>query len=134
MVGRASSRNGNDMSEKAVTTGSNLDAVKWVVVGLLVVAGVYGNSYFAAESLLLRVVGLLVLAGIAGYIAGQTGKGKAFIKLGHEARTEIRKVVWPSRQETTHTTMIVVVVVVIVAFLLWGLDSLISWIISLLIG
>lgn len=125
------------MSEKAVTTGaggSNLDTLKWVVVALLVVAGVYGNSHFANESLLLRVIGLLVLAAAAGYIAARTAKGKVFIKLGLEARTEIRKVVWPSRQETMHTTMIVVVVVVIVAFLLWGLDSLISWIISLLIG
>ncbi len=122
------------MSEKAVSANSSLDAVKWVVVAVLVVAGVYGNSYFASESMLLRVVGLLVLAGIAGYIAAQTAKGKAFIKLGLEARTEIRKVVWPTRQETMHTTLIVAVVVVIMSFVLWGLDSTISWIISLLIG
>ncbi len=122
------------MSDKAVTAGSSLDAVKWVVVAVLVVAGVYGNSYFANESLLLRVVGLLVLAGVAGFLAAQTVKGKAFIKLGVEARTEIRKVVWPTRQETMHTTMIVAIVVVIMSFVLWGLDSTISWIISLLIG
>jgi preprotein translocase subunit SecE len=122
------------MSDKAVTAGSNLDTVKWVIVTVLVVAGVYGNSFFANESVLLRVIGLLVLAGIAGFFAAQTVKGKAFIKLGLEARTEIRKVVWPTRQETMHTTMIVAIVVVIVAILLWGLDSTISWIISLLIG
>jgi preprotein translocase subunit SecE len=122
------------MSDRAVTASSNLDAVKWVVVAVLVVVGVYGNSYFANESLLLRVVALLVLAGAAGFIAAQTVKGKAFIKLGTEARTEIRKVVWPTRQETMHTTLIVAIVVVIMSFVLWGLDSTISWIISLLIG
>jgi len=122
------------MSDRAVTANSNLDAVKWVVVAVLVVVGVYGNSYFANESLLLRVVALLVLAGAAGFIAAQTVKGKAFIKLGTEARTEIRKVVWPTRQETMHTTLIVAIVVVIMSFVLWGLDSTISWIISLLIG
>jgi preprotein translocase subunit SecE len=122
------------MSDKAVPASSNLDTVLWVVVAVLVVAGVYGNSYFANESLLLRVIGLLILAGVAGVIAARTTKGKAFIKLGLEARTEIRKVVWPTRQETMHTTLIVAVVVVIVAFLLWGLDSTISWLISLLIG
>jgi preprotein translocase subunit SecE len=122
------------MSDKAITAGSNLDAIKWVFVAVLVVAGVYGNSYFSNESLLLRVVGLLVLAGVAGFLAAQTVRGKAFIKLGAEARTEIRKVVWPTRQETMHTTMIVAVVVVIMSFVLWGLDSTISWIISLLIG
>ncbi|MGA0805578.1 MAG: preprotein translocase subunit SecE [Pseudohongiellaceae bacterium] len=122
------------MSDKAISAGSNLDTLKWVIVAVLVVAGVYGNSYFANESLLLRVIGLLVLAGIAGFIAAQTTKGRAFIKLGAEARTEIRKVVWPTRQETMHTTLIVAVVVVIMSFVLWGLDSTISWIISLLIG
>jgi preprotein translocase subunit SecE len=42
------------------------------------------------------------------------------------SRTEIRKVVWPTRQETTQTTMIVVVFVFVMALILWALDSL-SW-------
>lgn len=122
------------MSEKVNTAGSKLDTVKWIGVAVLVAAGVYGNSYFATESLLYRVIALLVIAGIAGWLAAQTSKGKAFIQLGQDARTEIRKVVWPTRQETTHTTLIVVVVVFAVAIILWGLDSSISWIISKLIG
>lgn len=122
------------MNDKANTANSRMDGVLWAIVAVLVVAGVYGNSRFADESLLLRVITLLVLALIAGWIAAQTVKGKAFITLGLEARTEIRKVVWPTRQETTQTTLIVVVVVVIVAILLWGLDSTLSWLISLLIG
>ncbi len=122
------------MSDKVNPADSRLDGVKWAIVAVLVVAGVYGNSYFANESLLLRVVALLVLASAAGWLAAQTSKGKAFITLGHEARTEIRKVVWPTRQETTQTTLIVVVVVVIVGIILWGLDSTVSWLISLLIG
>lgn len=122
------------MSEKAATSDSKLDYVLWVAVAALVAAGVYGNSYFAAESLLYRVLALVVLALVAGWLASLTEKGKAFIQLGLEARTEIRKVVWPTRQETTQTTMIVVVVVLIVAIILWGLDSTVSWLISLLIG
>lgn len=122
------------MNDKVNSAESRMDSVKWLAVAVLVVAGVYGNSYFAAESMLYRVIGLLVLAGIAGWIAAQTAKGRAFIQLGLEARTEIRKVVWPTRQETTHTTLIVVVVVVIVAIILWALDSSISWIIAQLIG
>jgi preprotein translocase subunit SecE len=83
---------------------------------------------------LYRVLALVVLALIAGWIATRTEKGKAFVQLALEARTEIRKVVWPTRQETTQTTLIVVVVVVIVAIILWALDSTLSWLISLLIG
>jgi preprotein translocase subunit SecE len=112
----------------------NLDLVLWIIVLLLVVAGVYGNSYFAAESMLYRVIGLLVLAGAAGWLATLTVKGKAFVILCLEAKTEIRKVVWPTRTETTQTTLIVVVVVIIVALILWALDSLLSWVITFIIG
>ena len=122
------------MNDKVKNTEYKLDSLKWVMVTILVVAGIYGNSYFAAESVLYRVIGLLVMAGIAGWIAAQTSKGSAFVTLCMEARTEIRKVVWPTRQETTHTTMIVVLVVIIVAIILWGLDSFLSWLISLVIG
>lgn len=122
------------MNDKVKNTEYKLDSLKWIVVALLIAAGVYGNSYFAAESMLYRVIGLLVMACIAGWIAAQTSKGSAFITLCMEARSEIRKVVWPTRAETTQTTLIVVVVVIIVAILLWGLDSLLSWLIALIIG
>jgi preprotein translocase subunit SecE len=122
------------MKDVVKNTEYRLDSLKWVVVAALVAAGVYGNSYFAAESMLYRVIGLLILAGIAGWIATQTSKGSAFVTLCMEARTEIRKVVWPTRTETTHTTMIVVIVVIIVAIILWGLDSFLSWLIALIIG
>lgn len=122
------------MSEKVQNSGSKLDTLKWIVVALLVAAGVYGNSYFSGESVLYRVIGLLVLALIAGFIATRTSKGSAFLNLCMDARTEIRKVVWPTRTETIQTTLIVIVVVLLVALLLWGVDSLLSWIISLIIG
>ena len=112
----------------------SLDIVLWVIVLLLVVAGVYGNSYFAAESMLYRVIGILVVAGVAGWLASLTVKGKAFVALCMDAKTEIRKVVWPTRTETTQTTMIVVVVVMIVALILWALDSLLSFVITFIIG
>jgi preprotein translocase subunit SecE len=80
------------------------------------------------------VLALVVLAAIAGWLASRTEKGKVFIQLGLEARTEIRKVVWPTRQETTHTTLIVVAVVLVVAVILWALDSTLSWLITLVIG
>ena len=122
------------MNEKVSTVESRLDPLKWAVVAVLVIAGVYANSYFATESVLYRALGLLVLAGIALWLAAQTAKGKAFMQLGYEARTEIRKVVWPTRQETWHTTLIVVVVVAILAIILWMLDTSVTWLIAKLIG
>lgn len=124
---------GKAAKSQGVKDGS-YDPVLWIIVLLLVGAGIYGNSYFAAESMLYRVIGLLLLAGLAGWLATLTIKGKAFVSLCLEAKTEIRKVVWPSRTETTQTTLIVVVVVMIVALILWALDSLLSWVITFIIG
>ncbi|KTS78479.1 preprotein translocase subunit SecE [Pseudomonas oryzihabitans] len=122
------------MSIKAEAKESRFDALKWLVVVVVVVIGVVANHYFAAQSILYRVIGLLVLAAIAAFIALQTVKGQAFFGLLKDARTEIRKVVWPTRQETTQTTLIVVAVVLVMALLLWGLDSLLGWLVSTIVG
>src|SRR5690606_41008082 len=95
---------------------------------------VVGNQYYSAEPILYRVLALLIVAVIAGLLALQTVKGQAFFVLLKEARVEIRKVVWPTRQETTQTTLIVVAVVLVMALLLWGLDSLLGWLVSMIVG
>ena len=116
------------------TTASRFDSVKWIVVFALVAVAVIGNSYFADQSLLYRVLGIIALAVVAGLVALQTAKGAAFWALVKGSRTEIRKVVWPTRQETVQTTMIVVGFVLLVALILWGLDTLLGWLVSLAIG
>lgn len=123
------------MSSKVTTSeGSKLDGLKWLVVVLLVAVGVVGNSLYSEESLLYRVLALLALAVVAGFVALQTAKGKAFFTLFKEAKNEIRRVVWPTRQETLQTTGMVVVVVLLIGLFLWGLDSLLAWIVSSVIG
>ena len=119
------------MSEAA---SSRLDPLKWGVVVVLVAAGVVGNSYYGEESLLYRVLALLALADVAGWVASTTERGNAFWQLVKGSRTEIRKVVWPTRQETTQTTLIVVVFVFIMALILWGIDSLLGWLVGMVIG
>jgi len=118
------------MSAKAELNDNRFDVIKWVVVALIVSVGVFGDSYFSAEPVLYRAIALVVLGLVAGFVALQTSKGKAFWSLLKEARIEIRKVVWPTRQETAQTTMIVVAVVLVMALVLWGLDSLLGWIVS----
>lgn len=122
------------MNAKVNSEGSKFDLVKWLVVIAILAVGIVGNSIYADQSLFYRVVALLVLALVAGFVSLQTVKGKAFFLLFKEAKQEIRKVVWPTRQETLQTTAIVVVVVLIVGLMLWGLDSLLSWLVSGAIG
>ena len=122
------------MNAKAETVESRYDLLKWLVVAALIVVGVVGNQFYAAEPIIYRVLALLAIAVVAAYVGLRTAKGQAFFGLVKEARIEIRKVVWPTRQETTQTTLIVVAVVLVMALLLWGLDSLLGWLVSLIVG
>lgn len=111
-----------------------LDAVKWLLVVAVVAAGVVGNSHFSAESILYRALALLVLAAFAIAISLQTAKGAAIADVVRGALVELRKVVWPSRQETNQTTLIVLAVVFVTAIILWLLDTLFGFIASSIIG
>ena len=116
-----------------------LDGLKWLLVAVLLIGAVGGNYYFANEAatdpgLLYRVLGVLALIGLAGFIAAQTAKGAAFMSLARGARVELRKVVWPTRQERNQTTLMVLAVVVVMALLLWGLDALFGMLAKLVIG
>ncbi|MDX1799646.1 MAG: preprotein translocase subunit SecE [Marinobacter sp.] len=122
------------MGSKAEHATSRFDAVKWLAVFALIAVGVVGNQYFGAESVLYRVLALVALGLVAAFIGLQTDRGRRFATLLKEARVEIRKVVWPTRPELVQTTMIVVVFVLVVALLLWAMDSLISMLVSGLIG
>ncbi|MGI9249797.1 MAG: preprotein translocase subunit SecE [Pseudohongiellaceae bacterium] len=113
---------------------NNLDWLKWTIVAAIVVGAVYANSYYSTESVLVRTIGLLVAASIAGWIGAQTERGRAFVNLCLDARLEIRKVVWPGRQETTQTTIIVLIVIFIVALILWLLDWGLTSVVSGIIG
>ncbi len=122
------------MNAKAEEVAGRMDGLKWLVVAALVVVGVVGNSYFSDESLLYRVLALVVLAAVAVVVALNTAKGTAFWGLLRSAQIEMRKVVWPTRQESVQTTFIVVVAVLVMALILWGLDTLFGYLASLVIG
>ena len=101
---------------------------------VIVALAVYANWYYQEQSLFLRVLGLLIAGAAAFLIAVKTEKGNAAWNLIKEARSEIRRVVWPTNNETTQTTLVVLVMVFIFSLILWGLDSLLSWLVSSLIG
>ncbi|MGX4676617.1 preprotein translocase subunit SecE [SAR92 clade bacterium H246] len=111
-----------------------LDGLKWLVILLLVAGAIYANQYFSAEPILYRVIGLVATLIVAGFIAIQTAKGASVLELAYGARIEWRKVVWPTKQERNQTTLIVVAVILLMALILWGIDSLLSWIASLIMG
>ncbi len=123
------------MSAKIETAEFRLDGLKWLVVLALILGGAVANSYYAAEyPVIYRTLAAVAIGVVACVIAINTAKGNAFWGLLKAAQVEIRKVVWPTRQEQIQTTLIVVVVVIVAAIILWGLDALFGYIASLIIG
>lgn len=112
----------------------SLDSLKWIVTILILAGAVIGNYVYGDQSVLLRAVAVVFAIAIAGLIAAQTDKGRTALEFAKESRTEIRKVVWPTRQEAIQTTGIVLVATLIMSLLLWGLDSLLFWVVGLITG
>lgn len=111
-----------------------MDTAKLAVAIALLVGAVVAFYWFAEHSLLLRVLGLLATVGVAVFITAQTAIGARTIGFISDARTEVRKVVWPTRQETVQTVLIVFAVVIFMGIVLWLLDMLLLWAVRLLTG
>ncbi len=112
----------------------SLDTLKWGIIFLFLAGAVAGNYVFGEESVLLRAVGVVIAVLIAGLIAMQTEKGRNAVVFAKEARTEVRKVVWPTRQEAIQTTGIVLFVTLLMSILLYLLDAVLFWAVGLVTG
>ena len=113
---------------------SNMDTVKLLTAVTIIVAALLGFYYFDNYSQLLRVLGLLGVVAVAVLIAYQTVVGKRVWRFASDAKVEVRKVVWPSRQETVQTTLIVFVMVLIMGIVLWLFDMMLGAILRALTG
>lgn len=107
----------------------------WAVALILLAVAAVGNAYFVTQfSLVVRILLLVVLSLAALGAAALTNQGQAAIGFIKESRTELRKIIWPTRQETTQTTLIVGAICLVVALALWGIDAIIVAIINFLTG
>ncbi|WP_295390670.1 preprotein translocase subunit SecE [uncultured Thiodictyon sp.] len=122
------------MTSTVEVKDASLDLAKLAGAALLLIVGIFAFYYFAAWSGLLRVLGLLVITGAAVAIAFQTEQGRALWQFIADARMEVRKVVWPTRQETIQTTLVVMAMVVVVALVLWLFDTVLMAILRFLTG
>jgi preprotein translocase subunit SecE len=116
------------MNEQVEKSGAGpVDTTKLVVAVALVLAGVAGYYVLAAQPGWQRW--LAVLGGIvAGVIVlALSSYGRDFVRFVADARNELRKVVWPNRQETMTTTAVVFGFVVIASLFFWVLDIILAW-------
>lgn len=107
-----------------------MDSLLWIIIAIITAGAFYANYHFTNIPTPIAIIGwifwLLISLGIALF----TKKGKEAATFFKESRNEMRKVVWPSRQETVQTTLIVMVMVTITGFLLWGVDSGFMWLVG----
>ncbi|MEN8760967.1 MAG: preprotein translocase subunit SecE [Thiogranum sp.] len=116
------------------TQASGLDTVKLAVALVLLGGAVFAFYWYADQSLLMRVLGLIGVAVVCVLIASQTALGRSTWTFIGSTRTEVRKVVWPTRAETTQTALAVLFVVLLMGVVLWLLDMFLLWAIRLLTG
>ena len=113
------------MESQALEAGSSRkDQALLAVSALLFAGGLFAFYYFETQApTVVRVLLLLAAIGAAAGIGYRTELGQGVWNAITGARTELRKVVWPTRQESVQTTLMIAVVVVIMSLLMWGLDS-----------
>jgi preprotein translocase subunit SecE len=111
------------------------DIAKYVLCGLLIAAGLFAFYWFDGSwptvARVLSVVAGLIAAGAVFMVTTKGAQTREFLT---ESRFELRKVVWPTRQEALRTTWIVMIAVVLISLLLAGFDQLISLGVQWLLG
>ncbi len=126
----------NYMTAQSETSQSGaLDIVKLLIAAAAIIGGLYSYYFFEFQiSLPLRVLMVLGGAGAGIAIAMTSTQGQRLWHFIQGSRVEIRKVVWPTRQETTQTAIAVFVFTLIMGVFFWMLDSGLLWLTRKLVG
>ena len=112
------------MNAKTETQGgSPVDTVKLLLSVIILIGGVFAYYWFDEWVLPLRVAAVLVAVAAGVGVAFTSTQGKTLWKFIQGSRVEIRKVVWPTKQETTQTTIAVFIFTIVLGLFFWGLDS-----------
>lgn len=118
----------NARVEQSNSNGTSAaDTAKLMLAALVLIGGVFAFYWFNDWSSALRIVILLGSLVVAAGIASFTQTGRALRNYLGEAQFELRKVVWPTREETIRTTGVIIVVVIILSLLLGFIDLMLKW-------
>jgi preprotein translocase subunit SecE len=110
------------------------ETAKLVVAILLVIAGVAGFYVLGAQAIWIRWLAVAAGLVLAALVIAFSKHGAALKHFWAESRIELRKIVWPNRQETGMTTLVVFVFLLIAGVFFWGLDVALAWATRVLTG
>jgi preprotein translocase subunit SecE len=116
------------------TESSPLDKVKIVLAIAIVVGGVAGYYIYETAPMVLRIASVIFSLAVALGVFATTGVGRELWRFIQGSRIELRKVVWPNRQETGQTTLVIIFFVIIMGIFFWLLDMFLVWAVKLLTG
>ena len=113
--------------ESKVQDAGTADKVKLAAAILIVVAGVAGYYVLADQAIWLRWLAVVLSLALAAVVVAFSSYGREFRRFVELARIELRKIVWPTRQETLQTTLVVFGFVVVAGLFFWLLDLVLAW-------
>ncbi|GBL05040.1 preprotein translocase subunit SecE [Glaciecola sp. KUL10] len=122
------------MSDNVENTSNPLDTAKWVIIFALLAGLVYGYGAYEEVSVLYRALVAVGVVAVSLGIAATTFKGQTFLGFAKDARVEVRKVVWPTRQEVVRMTLIILAATAVVGVMLYFIDMIIVWAVGLVTG
>lgn len=122
------------MNTQTEASTNVFDVVKQVFSVVFVIAGIAAFYHFSDVKLIYRVLGLLAVSGGVVAMLATTAWGHTISAFIADSKIEVRKIVWPTRDETTRTTLLVFAMVSIVSLVLWLLDTFLFWGVRLLTG
>jgi preprotein translocase subunit SecE len=122
------------MDAKVDSKPTVMDTVLLLLSVAILLGSIVAYYYFANQSLLLRSLGVLAAFIVSIWIAMQSAQGRTLWGFIQGSRVELRKVVWPTREETVQTSLIVLVFTAIMGTFFLLLDIFLRWFTSLITG
>ena len=120
--------------ESKVQDAGTADKVKLAIAILVVIAGVAGYYVLASQATWMRWLSVIASLALAGVVVAFSRYGSEFRRFVELARIELRKIVWPTRQETLQTTLVVFGFVIVAGVFFWLLDLALAWATKALTG
>lgn len=122
------------MNAKTETQSSSMDTVKLSVSAVLLVAAIAAFYLLGAQPVWMRLLALLGILGVAIFVFVQATVGQKLKHFFQAAVIEVRRVVWPSRQETMQTTLVIIGAVFVMSLFMWGVDSILFMLVRWVTG
>ncbi len=122
------------MTDQVQENATALDALKLAAGVVILTAGIVGFYMLVDLPIWLRWIIVLAALVISSLVSLQSFQGRSFWSFVQSSRIELRKVVWPNRQETMQVTLVVFVMIIVLGLFFWGVDTLLAFLTKWLTG